>query len=38
MKFRKKPIIVDAVQWFKNGDHPSVSPTTNKCEKEMKDD
>ena len=22
MKVRKRPVIVDAVQWFKNGDHP----------------
>jgi len=22
MKYRKKPIVVEAVQWFKNGDHP----------------
>lgn len=22
MKFRKKPVIVEANQWFKNGDHP----------------
>ena len=22
MKFRKKPVIIEAVQWFKNGDHP----------------
>ena len=22
MKFRKKPIVVEATQWFKNGDHP----------------
>lgn len=22
MKFRKKPIAVEATQWFKNGDHP----------------
>ena len=22
MKYRKKPIIVEATQWFKNGDHP----------------
>lgn len=22
MKYRKKPIVVDATQWFKNGDHP----------------
>jgi len=21
-KFRKKPIIIEATQWFKNGDHP----------------
>ena len=24
MKYRKKPIEVDAVQWFKHGDHPAV--------------
>ena len=22
MKYRKKPVIVEATQWFKNGDHP----------------
>ena len=22
MKFRKKPVVVEATQWFKNGDHP----------------
>lgn len=22
MKFRKKPIIIEATRWFKNGDHP----------------
>lgn len=22
MKFRKKPIVIEAHQWFKNGDHP----------------
>jgi len=22
MKFRKKPVIVDAVRWHRNGDHP----------------
>jgi len=22
MNYRKKPIAVDAIQWFKNGDHP----------------
>ena len=21
-KFRKKPVVIDATQWFKNGDHP----------------
>lgn len=22
-KFRKKPVVIEATQWFKNGDHPS---------------
>lgn len=22
MKFRKKPVVIEAFQWFKNGDHP----------------
>lgn len=22
MKYRKKPLVIDATQWFKNGDHP----------------
>ena len=22
MKFRKKPIVIHATQWFRNGDHP----------------
>ena len=22
MKYRKKPVVIDAHQWFKNGDHP----------------
>lgn len=22
MQFRKKPVVIEAVQWFKNGDHP----------------
>jgi len=26
MKFRKKPIVVDAVRWWKNGDHPEDYP------------
>lgn len=21
-KYRKKPVVIDAVQWFQNGDHP----------------
>jgi len=21
-KYRKKPVVIDAVQWFRNGDHP----------------
>lgn len=24
MKFRKKPVVVEAIQWFKAGDHPAV--------------
>lgn len=23
MKYRKKPIVIEATQWFKNGDHPN---------------
>jgi hypothetical protein len=22
VKFRKKPVVIEATQWFKNGDHP----------------
>lgn len=22
MKYRKKPVVIEATQWFKNGDHP----------------
>jgi hypothetical protein len=25
MKFRKKPVVIEATQWFKKGDHPSVT-------------
>lgn len=25
MKFRKKPVIIEATQWFKHGDHPKVT-------------
>lgn len=24
MKFRKKPVVIEAVQWFRHGDHPLV--------------
>ena len=24
MKYRKKPVVIEATQWFKNGDHPAV--------------
>lgn len=26
MKFRKKPVVIEAVQWFAHGDHPEVKP------------
>lgn len=26
-KYRKKPVVIDAVQWFKNGDHPEDNAT-----------
>ena len=25
MKFRKKPIVIEATQWFQHGDHPEVN-------------
>jgi hypothetical protein len=25
-KFRKKPVVIEAVQWFTNGDHPEDGP------------
>lgn len=25
-KFRKKPVVIEAVRWFKHGDHPEVVP------------
>ncbi len=30
-KFRKKPVVIEATQWFKNGDHPNDydNPTTS---------
>jgi hypothetical protein len=27
MKFRKKPVVIEATQWFKNGDHPEDGPS-----------
>lgn len=24
MKFRKKPVVIEATQWLKHGDHPAV--------------
>lgn len=24
MKYRKKPVVIEATQWFKHGDHPQV--------------
>lgn len=27
MKFRKKPVVIDATRWFKNGDHPQDAAT-----------
>ena len=26
MKYRKKPVVIEATQWFKHGDHPMVKP------------
>ena len=26
MKYRKKPVVVEATQWFEMGDHPFVEP------------
>ncbi len=27
-RFRKKPVVIEAVQWHQHGDHPSVKPAT----------
>lgn len=27
MKFKKKPVVIDATQWFTNGDHPQDNAT-----------
>lgn len=47
MKFRKKPVIIEATQWFKIGDHPQVEhapalggrgiATCTICDKDMLD-
>jgi len=29
-KYRKKPIIIEAIQWLKQGDHPEVFPIPDK--------
>ena len=28
-KFKKKPVVIEATQWFKHGDHPAVKTLTN---------
>lgn len=28
MKYRKKPIVIEATQWFNHGDHPMVRQST----------
>jgi len=40
MKFRKRPVVIEATQWFKQGDHPNVQVRgnipdyfNNKCSK-----
>jgi hypothetical protein len=30
MKYRKKPVVVEAGQWFKHGDHPAVRHASEK--------
>lgn len=27
MRFRKKPVVIEATQWLRNGDHPQDNPT-----------
>lgn len=29
MKYRKKPIVIEAYQWFTNGDHPEDGSRNN---------
>ena len=46
MKYRKKPVVIEAVQWFRHGDHPMVERDTFSheggntcfiCEKELEE-
>jgi hypothetical protein len=30
MQFRKKPVVIEATQWFKLGDHPAVTLSSTK--------
>ena len=32
MKYRKKPVVIEAAQWFKNGDHPNDDSLTAEME------
>lgn len=32
MKYRKKPIVIEAHQWFRNGDHPKDNSETYSCD------
>jgi len=36
MKFRKKPVVIEATQWFKHGDHPLVEVYPTDGEEENK--
>ncbi len=29
-KYRKKPVVIEATQWFKDGDHPNVMPSVKR--------
>lgn len=31
-KYRKKPVVIEAVQWFRNGDHPHDHSFEDGCE------
>ena len=34
MKYRKKPVVIEATQWFKLGDHPLVHKPTSSVDTE----